>query len=215
MPGRRRAKAFWHLGPERLVAAVLEPTADEPLLRACTVVEAAAASAGPLFAPGLLETALVLGSRSLANLAALDDVYARVIRDDDEQDVAPAGRVSGAAPPQATMRVQVQGADGWCVEASGAAVEEARRLFEEAHLKLVSLDCYACALANLGAVLGDGEPSFDAAPSGSSAAALDPLAAVSVTPEAEDTAVALGPLLTVPVGLALAAFDCLGVADAL
>ena len=76
-------------------------------------------------------------------------------------------------------------------------VAQATALFRRARLQLIALDCEPCALASLSDALGTGD---------ADGARRQHLSAVSVLPESESAAEALGEDLAVPVGLAVAWF---------
>jgi hypothetical protein len=198
--GRRRGRtAFWLLAPRRLVAAVLEPTADEPLLVSCATLALDEAPCGSDFAPGLLETATAAAALGLPQVAALDRAWCRIARrrgateDTDADDVAEA------------VYVDVRGADGLRAFAAKAAIANAEARFRGAGMRLVALDCADCALLTLAAYLGRGSDA-DVTATIEDAHALDPLTAVSVAPECERAAAHAADVLAVPVGLALARF---------
>jgi|GEM_PF-1673801 len=243
---------FWYLAADRLVAAVIVRTADEPLLEACA---ASYASSGQpaLFAPGIVELAWLLGADRFGHVAALAAPFCTI---DQIDQAAATGRQTGAGPsshavdamvadrvdgfgasggmpaaavaePTAAERVAIvrdaPGASGRAsspglrVRAQLRAVSQAQGLFRRARLRLLALDCEACALVTLADTLGVSAPDqghlypSSAQPAsrqplvGQSRSA-QPLAAVSVSPEAETAAHALGDDLAVPVGLALAWF---------
>lgn len=250
---RRAGRAtFWYLAADRLVAAVISRTPDEPLLEACA---ASYAQRGPssLFAPGIVELAWLLRAERFAHIAALaapfcaidpvDAGGARRGSDVAAGNAEPAmvadgfggAEVASARKPGADERVAkirgVQpaspgaGYSGLQVRAQLRAVSQAQALFRRARLRLLALDCEACALVTLADTLGTASPplwpeAFSSTASGVQATAAhataahatasqpspQPLAAVSVSPEAERAAHALGDDLAVPVGLALAWF---------
>jgi hypothetical protein len=134
---------------------------------------------GETLCPGLLELYRrgVTGARLHAAALASDDDPAI----DDAVEIAEAGR-----------RLRV----------SRARIDHVVGLFVAAHLRLVALEHEASARDQLGRFFG----SSGGRRAGERSLADDPLAAVSVTPACELAAAALGPLLAVPVGLALASF---------
>ncbi len=229
---------FWYLAADRLVAAVIVRTADEPLLEACA---ASYAHGGPpsLFAPGIVELAWLLGADRFGHVAALAAPFCTIDRAGEtrvrrgsaaaspvgETMVADGGAVvADGAEPTAAERVaniKVAAGDsansGLRVRAQLRAVSQAQGLFRRAGLRLLALDCEACALVTLADTLGASSPSLVPSPGSSAHSSLrqspgaqlaspQPLAAVSVSPEAERAAHALGDDLAVPVGLALAWF---------
>lgn len=180
---RRRAPvAFWHFGRHHLVVAELCAGEDEPLLLACAAVRAewvGAMRAGEALSPGLLELHRrgVTGARLHAAALATDDDSAA----DDAVEVDEGGR-----------RLRV----------SRARIDHVVELFVAARLPLVALEHEASARDHLARYFGPAGRKC----SGERSLADDPLAAVSVTPACEPAAAALGSLLAVPVGLALASF---------
>lgn len=189
--GRRYGRAaFWYLGPERLVVAVIEPGAgsgdDEPLLTACATVSSQAQT--PL-AAGLLEAALLVGSRGLDHVAALDERHCRVVT---------ASCIDRAPSPRGRPPVEVAGPCGSVLRAERDVLEWAARVFEAAALRLVRVDCAQLARARLGAYLGETP--------GLARRQVDPLTAVSVATTCEQRASEIGALLEVPVGLAIGRF---------
>ena len=183
--------AFWHLGCERLVVAVLARTADEPLLLACATIAAEAQAPQLVFAPGIVEAAAAVSAQTLCHVAALAENHCRIINRGDEEPDERDG----------TVRVPIAGVEESSVEADVRAVDTAVTLFRHARLRLRTLDCAPCAVLSLQRFLALG---VEAVPAG--APVPDPLAAVSVAPGCEQAATDLGVLLTVPVGLALATF---------
>ena len=177
---RRRPVAFWHLGPETLVVAVLERGDDEPLLLACAGVRATAIAWHGPFAPGLLEASRACAVSARLHVAALDVAHLSA-------DGADAIEVDGAAGPLRVAR---------------GAIDRAVASFRAAELRLVALTVEPAARASLARFLGEARA---LAPNERSLAG-DPLAAVSVAPDCEAGAAALGELLSVPVGMALSAF---------
>lgn len=180
---RRHAPvAFWHFGRDHLVVAELRAGEDEPLLLACAAVRAewvGAMRAGEALSPGLLELHRrgVTGARlHVAALATDDDSAAG-----DAVEIEESGR-----------RLRV----------SRARIDHVVELFAAARLPLVALDDEASARDHLGRFFGP----TGRKRAGERTLADDPLAAVSVTPACEPAAAALGSLLAVPVGLALASF---------
>ncbi|HYB98475.1 MAG TPA: hypothetical protein VEC57_05005 [Candidatus Limnocylindrales bacterium] len=187
---------------------MLARTSEEPLLEACAA-SYAHGNGQCLFAPGVVELSWVLGAERIPHVAALSASLCS-LREDD-------------APAEAeTASVRVSGDGELRVHARAQAVHQAQALFRRARLHLMALDCEPCALRTLADVLGTGDDRNDggrrvlagaaatAAPAitGVAAAARrhQPLAAVSIRPDAEKAAHALGEDLAVPVGLALAWF---------
>jgi len=207
--GRVRRMAFWHVGARRLVVAVVERTADEPLLHACVSIGGEPQPPRLPFAPGIVEAARAVSACRLRHAVALDDEFCRIVGED--------GPPAGFAGDLATVAVPVAGAGQARVEASLAAIETLMELFRQAHLSLDVLDCGACATMSLGQFLG--RPLEREAHGGGladvtvSPAFPDPLAAVSVAPQCEAAAAELGAALTVPVGLALGVFGLVTDAD--
>jgi hypothetical protein len=207
---RTRRAAFWYLGPDRIVAAVVSRTRREPVLEACAASYSAPV-AGGCFAPGVIEVAWVLGCERLVHVAALASTFCRVEARETEPGVKqPRGRRSrtGDAADEAVLGVSaaegvrrrrgaVSGADGVGVWAEESAVAEASALFRRARLHLLALDCEPCALASLADALGSSD---------ADGARRQHLSAVAILPESESAAEALGDDLAVPVGLAVAWF---------
>jgi len=212
---RMRKAAFWHFGVGRLVVAVLERGAAEPLLVAC----ACAVGEGPgRFAPGMLECCLAVRAVDLPHIAYVGIEASRMTRPDGRTDrgVSAGAGTEGGKPaagdgPRGPDRgmyglagveicVPVEGVDGLMVECEGAAAYEILDLFEEAGLGLAAVDCADCALVSLAEYL---------APAGETQV-VDPLAAVSVAADCESAAVALGEALAVPIGGALVRLGALG-----
>ncbi len=191
--GRRYGRtAFWYLGVERLVVGVVEPGDDEPLLTACATVTGQAQTP---FSAGLLEAALVVGSRGLDHVAALDERFCALVPTPGE----------GVAPAAVRMSVEVPGPSSTLIRADREALEWAVRLFAEARLRLVCVECADVARVRLCRYLGHASGfTPEVAPP---ARGPDPLAAVSVATQWETRAAELGGLLGVPVGLALGRFD--------
>jgi hypothetical protein len=201
--GRRRGRtAFWLLAPRRLVAAVLEPTADEPLLVSCAALALDEAPSAADFAPGLLETATAAGALGLPQVAALDREWSRI-------GVPGNASAAAGAPPDGddadVVAVDVYGAERLRAFAPRVAIANAETRFRGAGLRLVALDCADCALLTLAMYLGRGSET-DIVATIEDAQALDPLTAVSVAPECERAAAHAADVLSVPVGLALARF---------
>jgi hypothetical protein len=179
--------------------AVLEPGAEEPLLLRCASTAVLAEPVAAAFAPGLLDTSQAVACDELRHVAALDATLARLIDSADgaglAEDAVATAAAAGGDDGGLVLR-PVSGA-GWTAEPMVAAerwaVEATVAAFERAGLVLESLDAAACAEATVADLLG--------LPLSSP---LDPLAAVSVAPECEQAALALGVDLVVPVGLALA-----------
>jgi hypothetical protein len=195
---RRSRSAFWLLGSRRLVVAVLEPTTDEPLLLTCATLVLDEAPSGADFAPGLLETAAAANALRLPHVAALDREWCRV----EPRGQGPSGEDIDA------VHVEVDGSpDLRAIVARPAVVRTAGR-FRSAGLRLVSLDCADCALLSLARYLGRAAEAGEAR-AAEETSALDPLTAVSVSPECEVSAARAAELLVVPVGLALARFGLL------
>jgi hypothetical protein len=191
--GRRYGRtAFWYLGVERLVVGVVEPGDDEPLLTACATVTGQAQTP---FSAGLLEAAIVADSRGLDHVAALDEPLCTLV-------AASGDGVATAAPGTS---VEMPGPSATLIRADREALEWAVRVFAEARLRLVCVECADVARIRLCRYLGhvSGSP-HEVAPLACDA---DPLAAVSVATQWETQAAELGRLLGVPVGLALGRFD--------
>jgi hypothetical protein len=203
-----RRMGFWQLGPGSLVAAVIERTADEPLVVACQEVTAGACVPPLPFAAGLLECARAIGALQLHHAVAIDRPYSRLRRFEPGDEAATAAPEDASFDAEDLLMVPVDGLDDGEVEASRKAVEHVARLFRDAGLSLDAVDCADCAALGLTAVLGGDRRQPPIARSGP--AALDALAAVSVAPACEEAAVALGPRLSVVVGLALVRFGLVG-----
>lgn len=178
---RGRPVGCWYLGRTELVVATLVATDDEPRLIDCAAVRCVWQVSTTAICPGLLEVAGAGAEHAVLHVAALD------------------------ATPAAGANTPAAAADEVEVELEGATLRFARReiegavaSFRRAALPLVSLRAAAVARAELVRVLG-GEPRADA----QGTLAGDPLAAISVTPDCEIKAAALGASLAVPVGLAL------------
>jgi hypothetical protein len=227
---RTRRAAFWYLAPDRIVAAVLSRSEREPVLEACAASYSPPV-AGAVFAAGVVEVAWVLGCERYVHVAALATGFCRVEAAPPEavhprrrsrsrarhgalqaevpsaealaaaavRDVAPSRDSSPASPADARRerRGAVTGGAGVRVWADEGAVAQAASLFRRAQLRLIALDCEPCALASLADALGTGD---------AEGARRQHLAAVSVLPESETAAEALGDDLAVPVGLAVAWF---------
>ena len=196
---RSSRATFWHLGPDRLVAAVVcrSEADDEPVLEACAA-SYAAPTGRALFAPGIVEVAWALGAGRLAHIAALGGGFCRVESFEPEPPRRGRRRAPVPDPGAATDTIAViRDFEGLRVRAERHVVQQAASLFRRARLHLLALDCEPCAIATLSEVLGIAE---------GSGAKCQPLAAVSVRPEAERAAEALGADLAVPVGLAVAWF---------
>jgi len=178
---RKDRTAFWHMTPQRLVVAVMAAAPDEPLLLSCAGVETSSQIPTALFASGLIEAARVAGALSIYHVVALDECYCHLVSADGV--VVSAVRVDGCSG----LAAQVE------VETVAAVVE----LFADASLQLVGVDSAECARISLREFLGSTDD--DAA----TTRAIDPLAAVSVTPECEDVATELASFLDVSIGLAL------------
>jgi hypothetical protein len=200
---RTRRAAFWYLGPDRIVAAIVSRTQREPVLEACAASYSPPVPGGS-FAPGVIEVAWVLGCERLIHVAALAATFCRVEAQEAESVEAPRRRRRQRAPEDAVevegvsrRRGAVSGVDGVGVWADEGAVAEAAALFRRARLHLLALDCEPCALASLADALGTSDPD---------GARRQHLSAVSILPESESAAEALGDDLAVPVGLAVAWF---------
>jgi hypothetical protein len=194
--GRRYGRtAFWYLGVERLVVGVVEPGDDEPLLTACATVTGQAQTP---FAAGLLEAAVLAGSRGLDHVAALDESLCTLTGVSGDE-------VVPALPDPPRASVEVPGPSATLIRADREALEWAVRLFAEADLRLVCVECADVARARLRRYLG--HASAFASGAAPAAREADPLAAVSVATQWETRAAALGGQLGVPVGLALGRFD--------
>lgn len=227
---RSRRAAFWYLASDRIVAAVLSRSEREPVLEACAASYSPPV-AGAVFASGLVEVAWVLGCERYVHVAALaagfcrmevapvEEVRSRLrSRRSASPDSRPGAGLPGALAVQAVResppaslaadgpvpgtdrrerRGAVSGGAGVRVWADEAAVAQAASLFRRAQLRLLALDCEPCALASLADALGSGDVD---------GARRQHLSAVSVLPESETAAEALGEDLAVPVGLAVAWF---------
>lgn len=226
---RTRRAAFWYLSHDRIVAAVLSRSEREPVLEACAASYSPPVT-GAVFAAGVVEVAWVLGCERYVHVAALASGFCRVEASPPE---APRSRRrsrrramhatpspgdaplpeslaitvvrEAAASPEAPeeerkrseRRGAVSGGHGVRVWADEGAVAQAASLFRRAQLRLIALDCEPCALASLADALGTSD---------ADGARRQPLAAVSVLPDSESAAEALGEDLAVPVGLAVAWF---------
>lgn len=181
-----RRRAFWALSPDQLVVAVLEPTADEPLLIACAALRPRLMENDQkgMFAPGIVELARSVCSEKLGHVVALPAQYSRLVEEDE----------AVAVDERYSVSALVGGGSGLSVHAMPEAVAESRSLFLQAGLRLEAVDCAATAVLNFRSYLGEGTEGVKG---------LDPLVAVSVAPTCEATASALGSLLSVPLGLAL------------
>ena len=177
---RRRPVAFWHLGIDTLVVAVLAAGDDEPLLLTCAGVRASPIAWSAAFAPGLLEVSRSLSVGAPLHVAALDKSHLAT-DDADAIDVA-----------TETEHLRV----------ARAAIDGTVATFRAAKLRLVALTTEPAARASLARFLGEAR----ALAANERSLAGDPLAAVSVAPDCETQAAALGELLSVPVGTALSAF---------
>ena len=181
---RRTPVAFWHFGRAHLVVATLRAGDEEPLLLACAAIRAEwvgpTAGLGETLCPGFLEVCHrgAAGARLHAAALATDD---GTTENDDTLELEEAGR-----------RFRI----------SRARIDHVVGLFASARLYLVALDLDASAADRLALHFGPAT----SRPLGQRGLADDPLAAVSVTPACEAAAAALGDLLSVPVGLALASF---------
>jgi hypothetical protein len=227
---RTRRAAFWYLAPDRIVAAVLSRSEREPVLEACAASYSPPV-AGAVFASGVVEVAWVLGCERYVHVAALAAGFCRMEAAPVEEarsrrrssrraaspDARLAAQLPGALAVQAVRespaslaaggavpctdrrerRGAVSGGAGVRVWADEAAVVQAASLFRRAQLRLLALDCEPCALASLADALGSGDVE---------GARRQHLSAVSVLPESETAAEALGEDLAVPVGLAVAWF---------
>ncbi len=203
---RRGPVAFWSVSPDRLTVAVLGPTGDEPLLVACTSAVTSADPPARTLAPGLQEAASAVSAVRMPHVVALG---ASVVEWLESLDEGTTGTASALAAPvgEAVLVAPVVGAEDVSVRVARTAVADVRLAFALARLRLLAVDCEQCALANLATALGHGTGAAPAATERLEAdASLQPLAAVSVATEAEETALALGDRLAVPVGLALGLF---------
>lgn len=180
---RRRPVAFWHLARSRLVAATLRPSDDEPLLLTCAAISAEWHGASRAICPGLLELGLVVAAGVESHAAALD-----------EQEAEDGG--SG---------VRVEWADG-SAGFSATVITEVVSGFARVGFRLAALRPAPWARGQLTRFLG----AAVASPPADRRLADDPLAAVTVAPDCEAQAARLGPLLAVPIGMALACFGVLG-----
>jgi len=176
---RRRPVAFWHLGIDTLVVAVLAAGDDEPLLLTCAGVRASPIAWSAAFAPGLLEVSRSLSVVAPLHVAALDKSH---LATDDADAIEVATE---------THHLRV----------ARTAIEGTVATFRAAELRLVALTTEPAARASLARFLGEARVVAN-----ERSLAGDPLAAVSVAPDCETQAAALGELLSVPVGTALSAF---------
>jgi hypothetical protein len=198
---------FWHLAEDRIVAAMIARAEREPVLEACAASYGRPIS-GSCFAPGVIEVSWVLGADREAHVAALAAPFCRIDAaaaqaafgeaahaafDPPEAD-GPAGAAEDAGERLATVR---GAASGFKVRAHEGAVAQAAAMFRRARLRLVALDCEPCAIATLAEALGTGDPG---------GARRQHLSAVTVMPDCEAAAEALGEDLAVPVGLAISWF---------
>ena len=172
--------AFWHLGIETLSVAVLAAGDDEPLLLACAGVRASPIAWRGPFAPGLLDASRALGVGARLHAAALDGSHLGADGADAIEVANDAERVRVARP----------------------AIDLTVAAFRAAELRLIALTTEPAARASLVRFLGEAR----ALATSERSLAGDPLAAVSVAPDCESQAAALGELLSVPIGMALSAF---------
>lgn len=200
---RARRAAFWYLGPDRIVAAVVSRSEREPVLESCAA-SYAAPIAGSCFAPGVIEVSWVLGCERYPHIAALASTFCRIDRGDAQgargPSHAPATEVRDSSDDEnggERLAALSGAADGVRVWAHEGAIAQAVSLFRRARLALVALDCEPCALTSLSDALGTGD---------TLGARRQHLSAVAVVPESESAAEALGEDLAVPVGLAVAWF---------
>lgn len=209
---RTRRAVFWYLAADRIVGAVVSRGEREPLLEACAASFSRPVS-GASLATGVLEVAWVLGCERIPHVAALAAAFCGVEAEEDFCAPSSVGSAMSRTPnSQVQADVHEQGrrhspvtricgatrdADGLRVWANEAAVGEASALFRRARLRLLALDCEACALASLSDALGTAEVET---------ARRQPLSAVSIAPDTEGAAEMLGEDLAVPLGLAVAWF---------
>ena len=182
---RGRPVGCWYLGRTELVVATLVATDDEPRLVDCAAVRCLWQPSVAAICPGLLEVAGAGAKHAQLHVAALDALPA-------------AGAISSAGvADEVEIEIETE-----TLRFARGEIADAAALFRRADLALVSLRAAAAARAELSRVLG-------AAPCAGAERSLagDPLAAISVAPECETKASALGASLAVPVGLALC---CLG-----
>ena len=179
---RRVPVAFWHFGRDHLVAAALCAGDEEPLLLACAAVRAewvGATHPAETLCPGFLELHRQVVGDARLHAAALSP--------------------DGDASTNDAIEIEESGRH---VRVSRTRIDHVVDLFIAARLPLVALECEDAARDHLARYFGPA----GGRRAGERSLADDPLAAVSVTPSCEGAAAALGKLLAVPVGLALAAF---------
>jgi hypothetical protein len=174
---RRRPIAFWHVSQDQLVVATLRPGEDEPTLLSCAGVRAVWYGRGSAICPGLLDVARCGAGSAWLHAAALSELAGATIDLDIEVDCE--GRIARYAR---------------------AVIAEVRAGFETAGLRLATLQAEPWARVQLLRFLGGSAERRSA----DRCLADDPLAAVTVAPECEAQAAALGPHLAVPIGLGLA-----------
>jgi hypothetical protein len=192
----------------------MEPTADEPLLRACVTVRAQAQAPAAGIAPGVLDAAFAAGALDLPHVVGLGRPYACVVFERQ----APSSSTDSDSDDEGEMLIAaVRGREGARAVARAARVRDVSAAFERARLTLVAVDSADCARSSLAEFLGREDPLAGAGTRAIREDAredveetIDPLTAVSVDPACEGAAVALAPDLVVPVGLALAHFRLVG-----
>jgi hypothetical protein len=173
---RCRPVACWYIGLRDLVVATLVATDDEPRLVDCAALRCEWQAPSSMLCPGLLEIAHFGASSAVVHVAALE-ASALPATDEDIVEIDHEGARSSY---------------------SRAGIRAALATFRRARLPLVSLHGDVTARLALGHALGATHQSV------AGSLTSDPLAAVTVAPDCEAKASALGSSLTVPIGLALA-----------
>lgn len=211
--------AFWWVAPRALVVAVMTPSVDEPVLRRCagcgpevsmSAVSVAAVSGSAVSVPrgsvvpdsgeslggsaaGLLEMAELVGCQSLPNVIGLATEWTDLLRIGEPSALGEDG----------VLRLPLAGAEGWDAEVLTTVLEKVLGRFAAAGLHVARVDTALVAAWNVAEALGEDCSWLDRADTVPEPVSHDPLGAVLVAPEAEATALELGHLLEVPVGLAL------------
>ncbi len=190
------------------------------MLEACAGLETrAVAGTAPPHGAGLFELSGLMPAAATLHVAALGSSLCRLV--DPSEIAEPCG--SGL------LRVAAANDESLVCDADQAAATQVALSFDALGLRLLALDCAPCAELSLAAFLGEQRRTCDSDVElpGSNARTelrgggardalhrsegqMDPLAAVSVSPDYEDVAVAMGARLVVPVGLALAHLGWLG-----
>jgi hypothetical protein len=189
---RNKQVAFWCIGADSIDVAVVRNAVGEPLIEACAGVDCLSVGRRPPHAAGIFDLAGLVSARGLGHVAALGPTLSQLASVEGGPQEPVAGRI----------RVAVPRADGLLCDADEAAATGIAESFRVLGYRLIALDCAACAELSLTAFLGDHTNADQSTP--------DPLAAVAVSPEFEETAVAMGERLAVPVGLALEHLGWLG-----